>query len=385
MKSKSSYSDKDDPPFVYGPAVSDDYYINRSSDEKRLMTNFKTCVNTILVSPRRYGKTSLVKKMCRQLTSKKLKVVYVDVYKCRDEYEFYNTFVESLLRQTSTKFEEWKNLAQGFLERLQPKITLSSDPLLDYSVSLGISKKTHSPEEVLELPEKIAEKNDWKMVVCIDEFQQIGEFSDSLAFQKQLRSVWQHHKKTCYCLFGSKKHLMDELFLKNNYPFYRFGDIIHLGKIPTDDWVNYICNRFALFGKEISKEFAVRIVEFVENNAAYVQQLASLTFYYTQKVAEENSLLAAMEDLLQQNLPLYTLAAESLTSYQMNFLRALVLGVHKEFGSADVREEFRLGSPANIGRIKEALIKQELILVNDYGYDFADPVFKKWFGRYCMM
>ena len=97
--------------------------------------------------------------------------------------------------------------------------------LLLFSLPLGITPKDYSPEEILNLPERIAKEQGVRLVVCIDEFQQIGEFTDSLTIQKRLRGVWQHHQNVSYCFFGSKKHLMENIFQSRRMPFYQFGEI----------------------------------------------------------------------------------------------------------------------------------------------------------------
>ena len=100
--------------------------------------------------------------------------------------------------------------------------------MTDFSISLEMNPQSNDVDEILQLPEKIAQKKGYNIVVCIDEFQQIAEFKDSKTFQKRLRSVWQLQKSVSYCLFGSKKHLMNELFEIKSLPFYKFGDAIYL-------------------------------------------------------------------------------------------------------------------------------------------------------------
>ena len=85
------------------------------------------------------------------------------------------------------------------------------------------------------LPQRVAEKKRVDMVVYIDEFQQIGEFSDTLAFQKKLRTLWQHQENVTYCLFGSRKHMMEALFDSPGTSFrrparlqMRGGSMLHL-------------------------------------------------------------------------------------------------------------------------------------------------------------
>lgn len=142
-----------------------------------------------------------------------LKIVYMDIYDCRSEYDFYNRFAETIMKSTGNHLEQVMENIKRFLVRISPKISFSPEPNSEFSVSLGITPKDYSPEEILNLPERIAKEQGVRLVVCIDEFQQIGEFTDSLTIQKRLRGVWQHHQNVSYCFFGSKKHLM-EIFSK---------------------------------------------------------------------------------------------------------------------------------------------------------------------------
>lgn len=201
-------------PFIFGVATSGDNFTDREKETERLLLNFRYGVNTVLISPRRWGKTSLVQKVCRLAQSDKLKVVYLDIFSCRSEQDFYDAFAVAVLKQTSSKLDEWLENVKLFLSRITPKISMGIDPMKDFSISLEMNPKSNDIDEILHLPEKIAQKKGCSIVVCIDEFQQIAEFKDSKTFQKRLRSVWQLQKSVSYCLFGSKKHLMNELFEK---------------------------------------------------------------------------------------------------------------------------------------------------------------------------
>ena len=184
-------------PFVFGVAASGDNFTDRESETARLLTNFRSGVNTVLISPRRWGKTSLVRKVCRLAQTDELKIVYLDIFSCRSDADFYDAFASAVLKQTSTKVEEWMENIRQFLSRISPKISLGADPAADFSFSLELTPKREDIDEILQLPEKIAEKKGCRIVVCIDEFQQIGEFKDSKTFQKRLRSVWQLQKHVC--------------------------------------------------------------------------------------------------------------------------------------------------------------------------------------------
>ena len=363
-------------PFIFGVATSGDNFTDREKETERLLLNFRHGVNTVLISPRRWGKTSLVQKACGLAQSDKLKVVYLDIFSCRNDKDFYTAFAAAILKQTSSKLDEWLENAKLFLSRISPKISIGTDPMTDFSISLEMNPKSHDVDDILQLPERIAQKK-----VCIDEFQQIAEFKDSKTFQKRLRSVWQLQKSVSYCLFGSKKHLMNELFEKKNLPFYKFGDAIYLQKIGTTDWIDYIRRRFEVTGKQISKELAEKICQRVDNHSSYVQQLAWLVWIHTDKTATEQDFEAAYQDIIDQNTPLFEKQTESLTTYQMNFLRAVIDGVHSEFTTQEVLQKYQLGSSANVSIIKRALVKKELIEIEKRQVVIPDPVMKVWLKK----
>ncbi len=368
-------------PFIFGVATSGDNFTDRKNETARLLANFKHGINTVLISPRRWGKTSLVQKVCNLAKSDDLKVVYLDIFSCRSDREFYDAFASAVLKQTSTKWDEWVENAKLFLSRITPKISFGTDPMTDFSISLEFNPKSDDITEILQLPEKIAQMKGFRIVVCIDEFQQIAEFGDSKNFQKRLRTIWQLQKSVSYCLFGSKKHLMNELFEKKSLPFYKFGDAIYLQKIPTADWVEYICGRFEATGKSISPELAQKVCDTIENHSSYVQQLAWLIWVNTDKVATEKEFEEAYKDILDQNTPLFEKQTENLSAYQLSFLRAVCDGVHKEFSTQEVIQKYRLGSSANVATVKRALIKKELIETEKREVAISDPLLKVWLQR----
>lgn len=367
--------------FIFGVATSGENFTDRQNETKRLLLNFQQGINTVLISPRRIGKTSLVRKVCELAKSDDLKIVYLDIFSCRSDREFYDAFATAVLRQTSSKLEEWVDNAKRFLSRITPKFSIGTDPMTDFSVSLELNMKSEDVTDILQLPEKIASDKGIKIVICIDEFQQIAEFSDSKTFQKRLRTIWQLQQNVSYCLFGSKKHLMNELFERRSLPFYKFGDALYLQKIDTEDWVKYICERFDATNKTISLSLAEKIAQKVDNHSSYVQQLAWLVWIHTDEVATEENFEEAWQDLLDQNTPLFEKQTENLTGYQLNFLRAIIDGVSKEFTTKNVLEKYNLGTSSNVAIVKRALIKKELIDTEKKEIVISDIVLKEWLRR----
>ena len=369
--------------FVYGVAVTDYNFTGRKEETKRLKANFLGGINSILISPRRYGKTSLVDHVCRNLEGEDVIIVRLDIFGCKTEYDFYNALAVAVLKQTASKVQPWMEEARDFLVRLTPRIGIPVDPVSEISVSLGITPETHSPEEVLNMVEVIAKRKNRRIVVCIDEFQQIGEFENTKQVQARLRSVWQHHHYTSYCLYGSKRHMMSGIFLNRSMPFYQFGDLLWLQKIPTSDWMDYIISHFAAAGRHVSEVFVERICQAVDNYPSYVQHLSSILLSHLPQGGDvtDDMMTTALSELISTNEALYMQQIEPLSAYQMNLLKAIVSGIHSGYNEKRVRTMFDLGSPSNIVRLREALIERDLIYSEMRQLYLTDPVFGLWFKK----
>ncbi len=367
-------------PFVFGVATDEEHFTDRTEDTHRLLQNFRHGVNSMIISPRRWGKTSLVHKVSRLAQSPTLKVVNIDIFACRNREDFYHLFATEVIKQSASKWEEWAENAKNFLVSLMPKISFGVDPLTDFSIALDFSNKRLN-DEVLHLPERIATQKNIKIVICIDEFQQIAEFHESLEFQKQLRSVWQLQKNVSYCLYGSKKHIMSELFSKQNSPFYQFGDMFFLEKISSKDWIPFICDRFRTTNKTINPEFAEQICRIADNHSSYVQQLSWNVWVRTKESVNQENIDEALEQLIKQNSMLYYQYTEGLTAYQINYLKAVADGIQDTWTATETLKKYNLGTSGNIKRLKDALQKKELIDTEGANVYFNDPIFKIWFMR----
>lgn len=375
-------ANENEAPFVFGVRVEGNTFTDRKEETNRLKMNFLYGVNTILISPRRMGKTSLVEKVCSLVESDTLKIAKIDAFGCRSENDFINAFATAVVRATSSKWEEWMENAKTFLSRFIPKISIGQDPLTDFSIALEYNRANTVTEDILQLPETIAKQKGIKIVICIDEFQQIADFPDSITFQKKLRSVWQLQCNVSYCLYGSKKHMMEKMFQSQSHPFYRFGDLFYLDKISETDWVEYICDRFRVTGKEISRELASEICTVTDRYSSYVQQLAWLVWLRTDKHATKEDVEFGIDRMLDACEPLFIQQTESLSAYQMNFLRALANGVNTGFTRSEILDTYQLGTAANISRLKKALTEKDLIMMTaPKKLEISDPILALWLKR----
>jgi len=366
--------------FIYGMATDGKWFTDREEDRKRLSMNFNYGVNTIIISPRRYGKTSLVRHVAGTFHVTGVKIVQCDIFSCKTQEDFYKTFAKTIIKQTASKWEEWVENARRFLSALTPRISVGSDPMNDFSISFDVNNKQFLDEEILSLPFKIAQEKKIKVVVCIDEFQQIAEFPDHLLFQKKLRTYWQLQANVVsYCLFGSKKHLMRDFFSKPNMPFYKFGDILFLEKITTEHWILFIQKRFEDTGKYIPEDIALQICKTVDNHSSYVQQLAWLVWIRTALTTTQVNFDTARADLLIQNSNLFFAYYDGLSALQIKFLKMIADGHTENLNSSALLRHYEIPSSSNITRLKKSLEQKEIIDINHKKVTFNDPVFLLWF------
>lgn len=368
-------------PFVFGRKAVGNSFTDREKETERLISNFKNRVNTVLISPRRWGKSSLVKKAGDLSGSETIKMIYIDAFSLRDATEFYTVLATEVIRSTSNTMETWVEHVKRFFSRLSPRFSFGPDPLNSFELSFELESIERNYQEILDLPEKIAIDKGINLVICIDEFQDTTNFSEAGLFHKRLRAAWQNHQSVTYCIYGSKQHMMSALFEKQSMPFYKFGENIHLNKIPEGDWVSFITHQFEITGKSIDISLAQKIAATVKCHSYYVQQLSHLVWQRTVNETDDLVFAAALEDLLAQNDMLYQRETELLSDTQLNFLKSLASGTVTGFSNKDILQKFKLGSSANVSKLKKALVDKEFIEFNGKSAEFLDPAFELWFIR----
>ena len=283
------------------------------------------------------------------------------------------------MRISTSAWEEFVAGVKKYLSRMAPTVSLSEGSQ-NYELSFGISFKDNrlSYDEILDLPQQIAKDKGKKIIVCIDEFQNINEYEDSLAFQRKLRAHWQTHTSVCYCLYGSKRHMLLSIFNDYSMPFYKFGDILFLQKIERKDWAAFISQRFADTGKQISDELSGMIADKMKNHPYYTQQLSQQTWLRTSKDCSEAIVNEAFSSLIGQLSLLFTNIIDTLTSRQISFLIAVADGV-VNFSSKDILKQYQLGTSANIKNLKKATLEKDLIdILPGNTIEIQDPAFEYW-------
>ena len=368
-------------PFKYGKIVAGDNYTDRVDDVRHLYENFLALTNTTIISPRRWGKSSMVNRaleILRQSTEDYV-ILTMDAFNLNSR----EAFLEGYAKCVSTGFSKHKELKE-FVSDTVPsviphEIVVSTGDIFPFELRINLTtgRKEKCFEDILNLTEKMAVRKGKKVVVCIDEFQVVADYEDSLAFQRTLRACWQRHEHVAYCLLGSKYNLMAELVGKPKMPLYKFGDVFFLGKIAAADWFEFVTKRFRDTGKEIASDAVSRLLELTECHSYYVQQLAQLTWFRTRDRAEVKDVEDAFAGLLDQLSMLFAQITEGLTLSQTEFLRGLCDGVTR-WNAQETLGSYRVGSAANVKNIKNTLEKKEITTSFPDRIELQDPVYKYW-------
>ena len=362
-------------PFIFGKIATEKNFTDREKETADLVQNFTSLINTIIISPRRWGKSSLVNKAARLAMAQdsNLRICHIDLFNVRSEEHFYSLLAQKVIAATSTKWEDAIESAKSFFSHLVPKISIGTDPTNEVSIDFDWEEVKRNPDEVLDLAEKIARKKGLKIVICVDEFQNIAEFTDPDYFQKKLRSHWQLHQSVAYCLYGSKRHMMMEVFTDSSKPF-KFGNLMFLNKIDTPCLVEFFKSRFADTGKSIDDEASHLIAKLVDNHPYYAQQLAQLSWLRTKDVCTVEIVREAHTALVEQLSLLFVTITETLTTQQLNYLKALI-AEEKAISSTAVMHRYQISSTTSIFRSNAVLIKND-ILDNKAGeISFQDPIY----------
>jgi hypothetical protein len=366
-------------PFFIGTLVSGDSFVDRETARKHLRANFRSGQNTVIISPRRWGKSSLIRQVALDMQrDKSVRFAFVDLFHVRTEQDFLERTIEATIKALGKTMDQRMADVKEFIRGVVPQIGFGLDPQSEFSLKLDLPEGRRSMQDLLDLPERMAKAKGIRLVLCIDEFQNIGMLPDPLGFQKMLRASWQHHKHVCHVIYGSKRHMMMDLFNKQSMPFYRFGDVLFLDKIERSDWVPFIKGRFASVKINIAESVCDHLAARMQDHSYHVQMLGHAAWLRTSgRTCSQATVDTALQDLLNQHDALYHRLVDELTTPQLNYLRALLNGVTR-FTTMDTIRRFNLGSSAHVKRMTSALENKEVLDFRGKETEWIDPLFKIW-------
>ena len=369
-------------PFQYGTLATKENFVDRVEDRAQLKGFLASHINVMLILPRRWGKSSLVKVAMEELQNedKDIRVCFIDAFSIGSEAEFYRTFASQVIACASTKLERRIQDAKKFLTGVVPQVVIKDDFTNFMAFDVKFVPQEQDKMDILRLPETLAVAKNIRMIVCIDEFQQLANLPGYKNMEGKMRSAWQQQQRVTYCLYGSKRHMMMDIFNNANSPFYRFGQMLFLNKIPKSEWMSFIIEAFEKTGKHISEAFASQVCDVVECHSWYIQQLCYFIWNATTKEVTEQTFQYGLRQLVNTNSPMFLSDTESLAPSQLEMLRAIKDGV-QQLSSTEAKNAYALGNPNTISKNKKVLRDKDIIEDRKGKLSFVDPVYHLWFSH----
>ena len=368
-------------PFNYLQLATGDQFYDRIELRRDLRSRFLSGQSSVvLYGPRRYGKSSLVAELVRDLEKAGIPCVTLDVMKVPSIDLFVSAYAAKVYRRLAPVRFEFKKLGT-FLKSLRPKMTIG--PSGEASLTFEPFDAPIGPEalsEVLDLPQRLL-SGKGRAVVVFDEFQEVKDLLPSDGFERTMRSAVQSHRNVSYIFLGSRHHLLRRMFTDHNRPFYRSAVTIQLDKPPLEESVRFVVDRFASAGKTIAPETAELLVGRIENIPYFIQQLGFETFRIVddarRKSVSPADVEAAYANLSGFNRDQYEQLMLTLSASQKKLLIALAHEKAAEFSEA-YRRKHMLGVSSTVNSNKAKLMEDGLLELEDGQYTVADPFFAQF-------
>lgn len=365
-------------PFIYGQEVSGDIFCNRAKESEELLSDIRSGQNVIIYSPRRYGKTSLIKEVLRRAKKEGVTGIYVDLYAVLREDDFVSTYAAAISKTLTGPVDKIINSLKDIFKSLRPKIIIN--PQGETEISVDLTKDTNIMiEDVAEAVKRYSDKYKKQLVVVFDEFQQIGILGTD-RLEKKLRGIVQTHgRKISYIFMGSKKHMLYDMFSNPNRPFYKIGRHFPLGKISFEELTSFVVERFKSTRINLPVELAKKIVNIAECHPYYVQHLGSSIWKLAQdKHVDETILENALTITLGEEKSAYSNIWDELTLNQKKILKMLAeSGRENKIYSLDKLQKYGL-TASIIQKTIKSLLSKELIDKSNGSYEINDVFFKQW-------
>jgi uncharacterized protein len=374
-----------DNPFVYGEVVPGDAFVGRDSELERLTTDLGGGQKVFLISPRRYGKSSLIRHALAALARRGALTVDVTV----SSYSSYLSFLEGYARALAALETRWER-ARDWLAAAIPSTRAEiryergaagisvAFPLVHTDRDIG-----RLANEIFALPARLAAARKRSIVVALDEFQAIEQFNGG-SVEHALRAAAQHQRQVGYVFAGSEPSLMEKM-IGPRRPFYKAGPVMRLEKIAADVFAAFIEARFERSGIKAEPGLGAAIVDLAGNLPYDVQRLAHETWDYVRAArgrrATLDDLHATLGHLLAEQDTMFEAVWQRLTLPQRAVLRAAVLQGGRELLSADTRARHRLGAPSSIQTALAALVRNDVLLKEGTRYVVVDSLLREWVAR----
>ena len=376
-------------PFVYGEVVTTAAFADRETERDRLARDLSEGQKIFLISPRRYGKSSLVRGVMKTLAAQRILTVEVTVAASSSYLAFLESYARALVAAETPagKLQRWTS---DLLQAVRPEIRFDpqgSGLAPHFSVAFPAVRSARDTarlaEEVFALPGRIAAARRQRMAIALDEFQTIASFNGG-SVEHALRAAVQEQRSVGYVFAGSEPSLMERM-LTPKRPFYKAGPVMRLQKIDDGIFADFLEARFTGSGMRVEEGVGAAIVELAENVPYDVQRLAHETWDDVKAAGRRSVTLddlhLTLGRLLNQQHTVFEEAWQRLTLAQRAVLRAIVLESGRELLSADVRTRHRLPGASSVQSALAALVREEVVMKEDGRYVVNDSLYREWMAR----
>jgi hypothetical protein len=377
-------------PFVYGEVVPASSFVNRTLELDRLVGDLSASQKIFLISPRRYGKSSLIRQALAAMSRRGAITVELTV----SSFSSYVAFLEGYARSLAAAEAHWDRARHWLREairsaraevRFEPGAAAreSGRAIVSFPTVRTERDISRLAQEVFALPARLAESRRRKVVIALDEFQAIAGFNGG-SVEHAMRAAVQHQRDVGYVFAGSEPSLMERM-LGPRRPFYKAGPVMRLDKIPAGEFAEAIDERFARSGIRPDEGLGTAIVDLASNLPYDVQRLAHETWDQVRAAgkrrASVDDLHLALTRLLAEQDMMFEALWQRLTLAQRAALRAVVLEEGLELLSADVRTRHRLGGPSTVQAALLALMRDDVVCREDGQYAVVDSLLREWVAR----
>lgn len=375
-------------PFVYGEIVKDAAFADREEERERLSRDLAAGQKVFLISPRRYGKSSLIRDVLAGLGRQRILTMEVTVAASTSYVAFLESYARALLTAETPagRLRQW---TRDLLAAVRPEVrfdtTRSGTP--QFTLAFPSARSTRDvarlAAEVFALPGRIAEARRQRLAISLDEFQAIEAF-DGGGVEHALRAAVQTQRDVGYVFAGSEPSLMEQM-LSPRRPFFKAGPVMRLEKIDADVFARFVEERFTATGFGVEEGLGAAVIDLAGNVPYDVQRLAHETWDDARRRRKRtvglDDLHLTLTRLLGEHHVVFEESWLRLTLAQRAVLRAIVLEEGRELLAAGVRLRHRLPSASSVQSALAALVKQDVVMKHGPRYVVSDSLYREWVAR----
>ena len=364
-------------PFSLKEIPPEEPFCDRKNEMKELSSHARNFANVVLYSPRRYGKTSLVKRIQKALSENGIITIYVDFFgidSLEDVATRFATYLYSYCHRNETLFKK----AMKFITIWRPVI--KPDPEMGITITAEPTTQTNGLkllEETFSLFGRFVKEHDSGFHIVLDEFQEITELREARQIEGLLRSQIQTQRNVSYFFVGSRRRILLDIFNDEKRPFYKSAINYALGPLPQKESITFIIDRFKAGNKTCSPQLAGHIYDRVRGYPYYLQRIPYSMYELSGSTVKESDYQKALRNVLEEERPFYQAKLEGLYPVWKQVLRALSKEPVASPLSTTYLKRHNLSSPGSTQPAVKNLIALDYIekSVEDGRYHIVDPLF----------